>query len=321
LITVTFDGYHLIYYVNGIEDNVSPLVTDGMSFNLDSRSGSPASPGSPQVQIGSSGGNAFGGAIDDLRVYDRPFSASEVLALYNYEKNPPPLDSLSTATATAQVVNGFVVGAVINWAGSGYTNTPRISFIGGGGTGASARANLEFGYISSITILNPGSGYTNPPTIQIAPPPFPPTRATATATIISGQLSEISLVQAGFGYGNVSPTVRMIGGGGTGASAIAHVENGALTRISIAAPGSGYTTPPRIQIDPPAGYPTLSIDVQSINLNLKLVVGTRYKIQTSSDGAQTWSDSGIEFEAAESNTSIPFPVRGVIQLFRVIQTD
>jgi hypothetical protein len=309
MLTFVSDGYKTITHINGIEDSF-----ESSGINLNRYAG---------VVFGSytSSFRQFSGAIDDLRVYDRPFSASEVLALYNYEKNPPPLDSLSTATATAQVVNGFVVGTVINWAGSGYTNAPSITFIGGGGTGASARANLAFGYISSITILNPGSGYTNSPTMQIAPPPFPPTRATANSTITNGQLSEISLVQGGFGYGNVSPTVRLIGGGGTGASATAQIENGVVTRISITTSGSGYTTPPRIQIDPPVGYPTLSIDVQSINLNLKLVIGTRYKIQMSSDGAQTWSDSGIEFEATESNTSIPFSVRGTSQLFRVVQVD
>jgi YidC/Oxa1 family membrane protein insertase len=42
------------------------------------------------------------------------------------------------ATASATVVNGFVVGATFIDGGYGYTNTPAVRFIGGGGSGAQA---------------------------------------------------------------------------------------------------------------------------------------------------------------------------------------
>ena len=45
-----------------------------------------------------------------------------------------------SATANAQIVNGFVVGATVTFEGYGYTNTPLVRFIGGGGSGASATA-------------------------------------------------------------------------------------------------------------------------------------------------------------------------------------
>jgi hypothetical protein len=81
------------------------------------------------------------------------------------------------AQATAQVVNGFVVGATITDYGCGYANAPEVSIIGGGGSGATATATIQNGFVTSINIINTGSGYTNLPEIIIASPPFVPTLA------------------------------------------------------------------------------------------------------------------------------------------------
>ena len=77
------------------------------------------------------------------------------------------------AYATAQLVNGFVVGATVASGGSGYVTNPAVAIIGGGGSNATAVANISGGAVTSITITAAGSGYTNTPTIQIAPPPPP----------------------------------------------------------------------------------------------------------------------------------------------------
>jgi hypothetical protein len=79
------------------------------------------------------------------------------------------------AEATAQVVNGFLVGATLTDIGCGYTNAPLVLIQGGGGSGAIATATIQNGFVTSINIINPGSGYTNPPDILIASPPFVPT--------------------------------------------------------------------------------------------------------------------------------------------------
>ena len=54
-------------------------------------------------------------------------------------------------------------------AGIGYVDNPSVTIAGGGGTGATATAQIDFatGSISSITILNPGTGYTSAPTVII----------------------------------------------------------------------------------------------------------------------------------------------------------
>ncbi len=75
-----------------------------------------------------------------------------------------------SATATAQLSYGFVVGASITSGGSGYASAPAVSIVGGGGSGASATATVSNGVVTAINIINTGSGYTSLPTIIIAPP-------------------------------------------------------------------------------------------------------------------------------------------------------
>src|SRR5208283_3170431 len=74
------------------------------------------------------------------------------------------------ATATATVVNGFVVGATITDGGCGYTNAPIVLIQGGGGTGATATAIVSNGVVTGVTITDAGSGYTSTPAISVYSP-------------------------------------------------------------------------------------------------------------------------------------------------------
>jgi hypothetical protein len=76
----------------------------------------------------------------------------------------------SRATATAQLVNGFVVGATVTAGGSCYTNTPLVLIQGGGGTGATATAIVSNGVVVNIIITDAGVGYTSTPSIYIYSP-------------------------------------------------------------------------------------------------------------------------------------------------------
>ena len=51
--------------------------------------------------------------------------------------------------------------------GAGYVDQPVVIFTGGGGTGATAVANVSGGVVTGITITNPGIGYTSAPTIAL----------------------------------------------------------------------------------------------------------------------------------------------------------
>jgi hypothetical protein len=52
--------------------------------------------------------------------------------------------------------------------GSGFTFEPIVTLVGGGGTGATAKAYLGYGKITSIKVTNSGSGYTSAPTVVIS---------------------------------------------------------------------------------------------------------------------------------------------------------
>lgn len=75
-----------------------------------------------------------------------------------------------TATATATVINGFVVDYTVIDGGFGYTDPPTVTLVGGGGTGATAEALVGFGSVTRIRAVSAGSGYTEPPEVVIAAP-------------------------------------------------------------------------------------------------------------------------------------------------------
>ena len=77
------------------------------------------------------------------------------------------------ATATATLANDFVVAANISDGGHGYTNTPLVRFIGGGGSGAQAVALVSNGVVVAVNVLDAGYGYTNAPLVVIEPPFIP----------------------------------------------------------------------------------------------------------------------------------------------------
>jgi hypothetical protein len=54
--------------------------------------------------------------------------------------------------------------------GSGYVESPSVTFSGGGGSSAAATASIAGGKISNITVTNVGSGYTSDPTVVLQVP-------------------------------------------------------------------------------------------------------------------------------------------------------
>ena len=268
------------------------------------------------IQNGSPTGTKLQTAYSNLRLYRRELSALEVKSLYDYESTPQSINP-RIATATAQVVNGFVVGATIKDGGYGYVENPTVTIAGGGGTGAKATATQFNGVVTSITINNSGSGYTSTPTITIAPPPFPPRKATSTADIVNGFVVGAKITDGGFGY-DTAPTVLLIGGGGSGATATATVANGIVTAITIINSGSGYTSAPSIQIASPPFAPSLAIEVSRVSVRLKVVLGRKYQLEASTD-LKTWTSTGPAFVAQAEELAQEFDVNQVGRYFRINQ--
>ena len=141
---------------------------------------------SPGIGIGNVNDGAnnfpFTGDINQISLYNRALSQGEIQAIYNAGTAgkcpvviPPPPCLPHPATATATVVNGFVVGATIIDGGCGYASAPAIVIQGVDGTGAKATAVVSNGVVVGITIDSAGAGYSTPPLLSISPPTPPQT--------------------------------------------------------------------------------------------------------------------------------------------------
>ncbi len=309
-VTMSYDGSFVKGYVNGVLDGSVAASGEFKTTSGNLRIGSYA------PVNGTASKSYFPGLLSDIRIYNRALSDGEVKALYDYESQPQPLNP-SIATATAQVVNGFVIGAILTSGGGGYTNNPIVTITGGGGTGAKATATQFNGVVTSITIANPGSGYTSEPTITIAPPPFPPKKATATSQVVNGFVVGSKITDAGFGY-DAPPSVLLVGGGGTGATATATVQNGVVTAITITNPGTGYISAPLVRIASPPFTPKLAIEVSKVNVRLSVVLGRKYQIESSSD-LTNWKPASAVFVAQDEELIQEFDVNATGNYYRINQ--
>ena len=139
-------------------------------------------------------------------------------------KNAPTV-SISTsingsrATGIATMIGGIVdlceqdsrllrvQGVELTNPGSGYTVAPKVTFIGGGGSGAEANALIGDGIVGIITVTNRGSGYLYPPNVSFVG--ICSISASAQSIINNaGELVEIRITNAGLGYTDI-PTVQI----------------------------------------------------------------------------------------------------------------
>jgi hypothetical protein len=179
------------------------------------------------------------------------------------------------ATATAVVLNGWVVGVTNLWGGWGYTNTPRVRIIDVSGSGVQAVAVVSNGVVVAINIPNPGSGYTDASLVVIAPPFIESPRINIAAlsllsftnltvgtfyqlqSVVGGTLTDIGPF---FRATNTTNTLCVSGSVAPNAyrlakepvprqaSATAQVANCFVVGATVVDGGSGYTTNPTVVI-------------------------------------------------------------------------
>ena len=113
-------------------------------------------------------------------------------------------DNVNPAAKSVQAVQ------LIN-AGTGYTTTPGVRFIGGGGSGAAATATIGNGIVGVVSITSGGSGYSSSPIISFTNEVFvsgaSTVSAAATAVVsTAGTITAIRVTNAGLGY-SFAPTI------------------------------------------------------------------------------------------------------------------
>jgi hypothetical protein len=213
------------------------------------------------------------GGIADIRMYDRALSSSEVQGLYATDSATNGLSQ--TAIAMPDLVNGFFVGTTVTDGGYGYTNTPIVQIIGGGGSGAQAEAVVSNGVVVAIHVVDAGSGYTNAPNVVIAPPfvsvPVLGVEPMSSLTFSNLTIGGIYQLQQSVAYywtnlptnfvATNSVFTEMVAGLATSggyrlalspvpaqAFATPEVVNGFLVGATVTSGGSGYITNPPVNI-------------------------------------------------------------------------
>ena len=141
-----------------------------------------------------------------------------------------------------------------------------------------------------------------------------PNQAAAFATLTGTAVDSVNVEYAGSGY-QVAPTVTVVPvNGGSGAEATATIDsNGRVTSIRVTAPGSGYSSIPRVQIDPPPTIATANsytgdTTVEQGKLNLNGSYASSVTVKSGAALELTWlapAQAKCSIDAISPNASAP----------------
>lgn len=125
--------------------------------------------------------------------------------------------------------------------------------------------------VSYIDLINDGYGYIDIPRVAISSPPPGGVTASAEAVMrtipgrVGSSIDRILITNPGSGY-TTPPNVQIISSSGSGGIATAVIDTGVLGPIGIVTGGFQYTSPPTINISsPPSANGRVAIATASIN--------------------------------------------------------
>jgi hypothetical protein len=168
--------------------------------------------------------------------------------------------------------------------GYGYTSAPRVTFHGGGGSGAYATANISDSAIGIVTITSAGSGYIGIPTVTVVKPGIGSTTIDARIRArISGlgTLTELIIEDAGgyyegvpqiiisapqqtVGYGTYIPNEDVVG---AASSATARVKSwNAVTQVLKLGDIIGEFLPGEVIAGQSSGAEYATININTFNV-------------------------------------------------------
>jgi hypothetical protein len=140
-----------------------------------------------------------------------------------------------------------------------------------------------------------------------------PNQAFAVAQIFNGSVTNAIITDGGTGY-VTPPTVSIVRGGGTNATAIASISgSGVVTNITITDGGTGYTNLPTIRIASPPAVAASPQTQPFIRLSFPSD-HTGWRIQYSSQIIDNWQN----LSGSSLTNQINFPATNAINFFRMI---
>lgn len=232
-------------------------------------------------------GTAQGGRIGsvDVEVPGTGYTPGTVMT--NFYEDGQSVSGAASVAATAVVSAGQVMQVILGaGTNTGYTFAPKIAFVGGGGKGAQAIANLSGSSISSIVVTNPGAGYTSAPTVKIGG-----FDGTVTLTVNpSGEMAlPITITNPGQNY--TIPEINLTGAGpGSNASFAISLNNAYRTTYKIPLSASGGSPfPEDCIITNTAGSTARVVEFDSTNQILYV-------------NEMTPSSTGVNFAATDTLT-------------------
>lgn len=120
------------------------------------------------------------------------------------------------------------------------------------GVQATATAFIAANAVTSIAITNGGSGYTSAPTVTLTGGGGSGATAIAQVLTFTKGALVISVTKGGSGYNPASPpAVTITGGGGANAAGTAIVSGNAVTNVIMTNVGNNYTSVPTVTIAAP----------------------------------------------------------------------
>ena len=160
----------------------------------------------------------------------------------------------ATATVSANKVTAInLIGAVrevaITDGGLGYTNTPSVSFTGGGGSGATASIVMSGTSVRTVVISNSGDNYTSVPSVT-----FGTAWTAATALTLQQQVyvaNRLYTVTTAGTTGSVAPT-HTSGSASSGTATLAYAGRPATGTVALRF-GTGYSSLPNVTINSSTG--------------------------------------------------------------------
>ena len=126
--------------------------------------------------------------------------------------------------------------------GDNYYNTTKARILGGEGSGATGTSTVQT--VTGLTLLNSGRSYSSAPTMVFEGGGGQDAQGSAKIDT-TGKITSIAIADPGEFY-QEAPYILISGGGGIGAKAVATIDQGQITGITVTDQGSGYTTPPNV---------------------------------------------------------------------------